>query len=201
MAFFIAAGTISNDIVRKETRNGVLATFRLETGAPRGGRLWIDIECWGHLAGTIAHHASKGREVSVSGRVTQKTWRDKTTGEARHRYVITATDVDLLSEPATSTPEVPNAVILTGRVEAILPTRSAKSGSVVCFRVSTGRSGNKAGRLELDVEHWTPPQSTPAGLAESIQVTVAGGLAYRGSSTSEHVGQTQIDARSVTVAR
>lgn len=31
MAFFIATGTISNDVVRKETRNGVLTTFRLET--------------------------------------------------------------------------------------------------------------------------------------------------------------------------
>ena len=31
MAFFIA--TSSNDVVRKETRNGVLTTFRLETGA------------------------------------------------------------------------------------------------------------------------------------------------------------------------
>ena len=50
MAFFVAAGTISNDIVRKETRNGVLATFRLETGAPRKCKLWIDIETWGHLA-------------------------------------------------------------------------------------------------------------------------------------------------------
>ena len=32
MAFVIATGTSSNDVVRKETRNGVLTTFRLETG-------------------------------------------------------------------------------------------------------------------------------------------------------------------------
>ena len=83
MAFFIATGIISNDIVRRETRNGVVTTFRLETGAPRGGKLWIDIECWGHLAGTIAHHGTTGRLVSVSGRLTQKSWRDKTSGEAR----------------------------------------------------------------------------------------------------------------------
>ncbi len=94
MAFFIAAGIISNDIVRRETRAGVLANFRLETGAPRGGRLWIDIECWSHLAGTIAHHGATGRHISVSGRLTQKTWRDKTTGDARCRYVVTAADID-----------------------------------------------------------------------------------------------------------
>ncbi len=35
MAFFVGAGTISEDVVRKETRNGVLAVFRLETGAPK----------------------------------------------------------------------------------------------------------------------------------------------------------------------
>ena len=201
MAFFIAAGTISNDIVRKETRNGVLATFRLETGAPRNGRLWIDIECWGHLAGTIAHHASKGRGVTVSGRLTQKTWRDKTTGESRYRYVVTATDVDLLTDPTMSAPgHVPNTVLLTGTVEAILPSRSVKSGSVSCFRVSTGQAGTKTGRLCLDVEHWAPPESTHVEVVPSIQVHVVGCLAFRSRTASPPTGQIYADVRCLSIA-
>ncbi|MEZ5229752.1 MAG: single-stranded DNA-binding protein [Acidimicrobiales bacterium] len=85
MAYFVAAGVISDEVVRKETRNGVLATFRLETGAPNNRRLWIDVEAWGQLAGTVAHHGSVGRGVLVSGRLTYKTWRDRDTGESRHR--------------------------------------------------------------------------------------------------------------------
>ena len=75
MAFFTAIGVISNDIVRRETKNGVVTTFRLETGAPRGRKLWIDVECWGHLAGTIAHHGDTGRAVHLSGILKRTTWR------------------------------------------------------------------------------------------------------------------------------
>ena len=32
MAYFTAIGVISNDIVRRETKSGVVTTFRLETG-------------------------------------------------------------------------------------------------------------------------------------------------------------------------
>jgi len=200
VAFFIATGIISNDVVRRETRNGVLATFRLETGAPRGGKLWIDVETWGHLAGTIAHHAVAGRQVSVSGRLTQKTWRDHETGEARNRYVVTAKDVDLLAASTVSTSGlVPNAVLLTGTVEAIFPNRSVKSGSVSCFRISTGRAGAKTGRLCLNVERWTPAQAAHVVIAESTEATVAGGLAYRADQRSEGPGQMYVDARQITV--
>ncbi len=201
MAFFVTNGTIRNDVVRRETRNGVLATFRLETGAPRGGRLWIDVETWGHLAGTIAHHATAGRQVSISGRLTQKTWRDHATGEARCRYVVTATDVDLLADSTVSTPRmVPNAVLLTGTVEAILPNRPVKSGTVSRFRISTGRAGTKTGRLCVHVEHWVPSESARVEMAERIRLNVAGGLAYRAGSTSEGAGQMYIDARYISVA-
>jgi len=200
MAFFIATGIISNDVVRRETRNGVLATFRLATGAPRGGRLWIDIETWGHLAGTIAHHATAGRQVSVSGRLTQKTWRDRDTGRARSRYVVTATDVDLLANSTVSTSGlVPNAVILTGTVDAILPTRSVKSGSVRRYRVSTGRAGTKTGLLRLDIEHWAPPQPPQREPAERARISAVGALAYRSPSTSDSTGQIYLDARFMSV--
>ena len=180
MAFFIACGIISNDIVRRETRAGVLAAFRLETGAPRGGKLWIDVECWGHLAGTVAHHGASGRCLSVSGRLTQKTWRDKTSGDARCRYVVTAVDIDLLTardqQPPTA---LPNSMLLNGTVEAVLPTRPAGSGTVTRLRVTTGRAGSKTGRFSIAVEHWTPNGAKAAGPRVRADIAALGGLTFR----------------------
>ena len=197
MAFFIATGIISNDVVRKETRNGVLASFRLETGAPRGRKLWIDVECWGHLAGTIAHHGGSGRSVNVSGRLTQKTWRDSASGEARHRYVVTANDVDLISESDdTDQLLAPNSVLLRGTVESVLPSRTVRSGIVSCIRVAEGRAGSKTGRLVLQVEHWTATGAAAAQLDSRRPVVGLGSLTFGAGSPTACAGAV-LDARTL----
>ena len=162
MAFFVAAGVISDEIVRKETRNGVLTTFRLETGAPNNRRLWIDVESWGQLAGTVAHHGSVGRGVLVSGRLTYKTWRDRQTGESRHRYVVTALDIDLLAE-GSERPLLPATVVVAGTVETVYPERPTKRGVVHSFRLVSGRAGSKTGRLWIGVEYWAEPKAERLG--------------------------------------
>ena len=200
MAFFIAAGTISNDIVRKETRNGVLATFRLETGAPRGGRLWIDIECWGHLAGTIAHHALKGRGVTVSGRLTQKTWRDQTTGESRHRYVVTANEIDLHKSSEQDSPPAatPSAVLARGVIDALHPSRLVKNGTVSSFRLTTGRANSKTGRLWIDVEHWQPMDGPDLDIRRRAVVAVIGSLAWQSTTNDRQRSRFFLDAQRLT---
>ena len=177
MAFFIATGIISNDIVRKETRKGVLATFRLETGAPRGRKLWIDIECWGHLAGTIAHHGSTGRVVSVSGRLTQRSWRDRVSGQARHRVAITAYDIDLLADGGQPL-LAPNSVLLCGTIEHVLPPRIVSTGTISFLEVSKGRAGTKTGRLVMQVEHWTANGSPSPQLRKRSAIVCVGALTY-----------------------
>lgn len=171
MAFFVGAGTIADDVVRKETRNGVLAVFRLETGAPNNRRLWIDVEAWGHLAGTIAHHASAGRAVLVSGRLTQKTWRDTQSGQARSRYVVTALDIDLLTDN-TEPILLPTTVVVDGTVQKVYSDRPTANGVVHSFRLVSGRAGTKTGRLWIDVEHWTSTERSPA---VTVAVAVAVG--------------------------
>lgn len=189
MAFFIACGIISNDIVRRETRAGVLAAFRLETGAPRGGKLWIDVECWGHLAGTVAHHGASGRHISVSGRLTQKTWRDKTTGHARCRYVVTADDIDLLTARDQQAPTtLPNTMLLNGTIEAVLPTRPAGSGTVTRVHVTTGRAGSKTGRFSIAVEHWTPTGAKGTGPQLRADIAALGGLTFRAATDDVPAG-------------
>ncbi len=177
MALFVGAGVVADEIVRKETRNGVLATFRLETGAPNNRRLWIDVEAWGQLAGTVAHHGHAGRGVLVSGRLTYKTWRDRATGESRHRYVVTALDVDLLGE-GTKPQSVPTTLVTSGFIEAVYPERPTKRGAVRSFRLAAGRAGSKTGRLWIDVEQWVAADETVDDLLQRSITTVTGNLAF-----------------------
>lgn len=202
MAFFMAAGVISNDIVRKETRKGVLTSFRLETGAPLGGKLWIDIECRGHLAGTVARHGTKGRGVAVSGRLTQKTWRDRETGEARSRYVVTALDVDLLPDFwIGEDPYLSNRVLLTATVNVVDPRREAGDGVVTSVIVSSGRASSKNGRVQLYVEHWRP-KSDPSPVVEASDSLVAsGGLAHRRTDRAHLHGLALVAREFATIHR
>ncbi len=99
------AGRLVDDPVRKEANGSVVTSFRLASGrtGTKTGRLWIDVDTWGRLAGTCHQHLAKGRYVLVSGRLTQKQWADPATGEKRSRYLITARDVDFVDQrPGTA---------------------------------------------------------------------------------------------------
>lgn len=92
------AGRLVEDPVRKEANGSVVTSFRITSGRSesKSGRLWIDVDTWGRLAGTCHQHLAKGRHVLVSGRLTQKQWADATTGEKRTRFAVRATAVDFL---------------------------------------------------------------------------------------------------------
>ena len=98
------AGRLVDDPVRKEANGSIVTSFRLASGrsGSKTGRLWIDVDTWGRLAGTCAQHLTKGRHVLVAGRLTQKQWADPATGEKRSRYLVTARDVDFLVTSAAS---------------------------------------------------------------------------------------------------
>lgn len=176
MTHFLGAGTIASDIVRKENRNGVVATFRLRSGAKGRGQVWIDVEAWGRLAGTVHQHGHPDRGVIVAGRLTQKNWHDRDTGEARHRYVITANEIDLL--PDGDEIELANAVVAFGTIDTTPSTRPAGTGTVSEFRLATGRAGSKTGRLWIDVEHW---HRQPLAIRRRGNVALAGHLVWRRS--------------------
>lgn len=194
MTHFLGAGSIASDIVRKETRNGVVATFRLRSGQKRRGQVWIDVEAWGHLAGTINQHGTPDRPVIVAGRLTQKTWHDRDTGEARGRYVITANDIDLL--PKGDDVELANTVVAFGTVDRPPTTRRAGTGTVTEFRLAAGRAGAKTGRLWIDVEHWHPE---PLELEHRAPAVIVAQLAFRRTDAT-HSGSIFLRSRSTIVA-
>ena len=93
------AGRIDGEPVRREVNDSVVCVFRLASGrtGSKSGRLWIDVETWGPLAGRCYQHLRKGRDVLVSGRLVQKQWADPSTGEKRTRVVVGASEVDFLA--------------------------------------------------------------------------------------------------------
>jgi single-stranded DNA-binding protein len=95
-------GHLVADPARVETGRGVKATFRLAVDSRP--RLWIDIDTWGHLAGTCAAHLRKSRAVAVTGRLACDEWTDRD-GAHRQRYHVNATAVTFLDAPETGAAE------------------------------------------------------------------------------------------------
>ncbi|MDE0802938.1 MAG: single-stranded DNA-binding protein [Acidimicrobiales bacterium] len=101
-------GRIEGQPVRKETDKSVVTTIRLASGRAknRGGRLWIDVDTWGRLAGITNRAGRPGRSIVATGRLEHRTWAG-VDGETGHRWYVVATDIefldDLPSEPDSTT--------------------------------------------------------------------------------------------------
>ena len=73
-------GRLADSPQSTETPTGrTAATFRLAVprrpvnGEDRGA-VFVDVECWGTLAETVARYLQRGRLVAVSGRLEQDEW-------------------------------------------------------------------------------------------------------------------------------
>ena len=92
-------GYLTADPARKESPKGVVTTFRI--GSDGSPRVWVDVETWGHLAGTCAAHLARGRHVAVGGSLAHAQWTARD-GERRERWFIRATQVTFLDHPRTT---------------------------------------------------------------------------------------------------
>ena len=174
MAFFTAIGTISNDIVRRETKNGVVTTFRLETGAPGGRKIWIDVECWGHLAGTVAYHGETGRALAVSGELAQKEWRDPH-GDRRARRLVQLSQAYFMPRPvAASTCE--NTFLIAGRVHCDPTTTSAGSGLKLELTLCSNRRHGSRHRLAVPATIWRPNADRLPDIKAGQELSASGSL-------------------------
>lgn len=91
-------GYLHNDPARRDIpSHGVVAEFRLAVREPRH-RLWIDVECWGQLAGTVAAHLIKGRHVAVTGELRHTTYHGRD-GQRREDWTVRADRITFLDNP------------------------------------------------------------------------------------------------------
>jgi single-stranded DNA-binding protein len=92
-------GHLVNDPTRRDTPRGVVATFRLAVdGRPR---LWIDVEVWGHLAGTVNTYLRARRHIAVTGRLAYSEYHDRD-GHKQSRYLVVAHAVGFLDSPCAA---------------------------------------------------------------------------------------------------
>ena len=101
----IIMGNLTRDPEMRTTPSGasvcgfsvaVNRTYRDGSGNNVDQVSFIDCSAWGKLGETIGQYAKKGSGVLVSGRLEQRSWEDKTTGQKRSRVEIVAEDFNFL---------------------------------------------------------------------------------------------------------
>ena len=97
----IITGNLTRDPELRSTPNGasvcsfsvaVNRTYRDASGEKREDVSFIDCSAWGKLGEMISQYAKKGTGVLISGRLDQRSWEDKTTGQKRSRVEIVVED-------------------------------------------------------------------------------------------------------------
>lgn len=97
----IITGNLTRDPELRTTPNGasvcsfsvaVNRVFRDSSGTQQEQVSFIDCSAWGKLGEMIGQYAKKGAGVLVSGRLDQRTWEDKNTGQKRSRVEIVVED-------------------------------------------------------------------------------------------------------------
>lgn len=97
MNLVIIKGNTTRDVELRYLPNGtpvgqfavaVNRKWKDNNGELREEVTFVDVECWGKTAETIAKFFGKGSPILVNGRLKQDTWDDKQTGQKRHRMKV-----------------------------------------------------------------------------------------------------------------
>ena len=110
----IITGNLTRDPELRTTPNGasvcsfsvaVNRVYRDSNGEQKEDVSFIDCSAWGKLGEMINQYAKKGSGVLVSGRLDQRSWEDKTSGQKRSRVEIVVEDFNFTgSAPAGGAP-------------------------------------------------------------------------------------------------
>lgn len=102
----IVAGNVTRDPEMRSTAGGsqvcsfaiaVNRTFRDSSGNQQDQVSYIDCVAWGKSAEIISQYVKKGSALLVSGRLEQRSWEDKNTGQRRSRTEIIIEDFSFIS--------------------------------------------------------------------------------------------------------
>lgn len=97
----VLAGNLTRDPELRTTPNGasvcaftiaVNRNYKDSSGAQQEQTSFIDCSAWGKAAELINQYMKKGRPLLVSGRLSQRSWEDKTTGQKRSRTEVVVED-------------------------------------------------------------------------------------------------------------
>ena len=102
----ISAGNLTRDPELRNTPSGasvcsfsvaVNRVYRDTSGEQKEDVSFIDCSAWGKLGEMINQYAKRGTGVLVSGRLDQRSWEDKNTGQKRSRVEIVVEDFNFTS--------------------------------------------------------------------------------------------------------
>ena len=106
----IITGNLTRDPELRTTPNGasvcsfsvaVNRVYRDSNGEQKEDVSFIDCSAWGKLGEMISQYAKKGSGVLVSGRLDQRSWEDKTSGQKRSRVEIVVEDFNFTGQAPT----------------------------------------------------------------------------------------------------
>lgn len=99
------AGNLTRDPELRATPNGaqvasfsiaVNRTFKGSDGSQQDQVSYIECVAWGRAGETIAQYTKKGSGLLVSGRLEQRSWDDKATGQKRSRTEVIVEDFSFI---------------------------------------------------------------------------------------------------------
>ncbi len=132
----ILVGHLGRDPEVRQAGGQTVAILRLATsrswidrrsGHRKEEREWHDVEVWGRHGELCGQYLAKGRQVYVAGRLKTDRWKDKQTGQDRHRVKIVAELVQFLGagdRHAAHGPQPASAGVVTAPLvsSAAVPT-------------------------------------------------------------------------------
>ena len=101
----IVAGNLTRDPEMRATPSGAQAcnftiavnrVFKGNDGNQQEQTSFIDCVAWGRSGETISQYVKKGSALLVSGRIEQRSWDDKTSGQRRSRVEIIVEDFSFI---------------------------------------------------------------------------------------------------------
>jgi single-strand DNA-binding protein len=101
-------GRLTADPQSRAGENHESAYFRMavDRKPPAEGADFVDVVVFDRLAEVCSEHLSKGRQVSLSGRLRSSEWTTDS-GERRSRVQVVADEVGFLDKPKAVAPESP----------------------------------------------------------------------------------------------
>lgn len=103
----ILMGNLTRDPETRTTPNGqsvtnfslaVNRTWRDASGEQQEAVSYIDCVAWGKPGEIIAQYLGKGRAVLVSGRLDQRSWDDKDSGQKRSKVEVVVEDFNFVGD-------------------------------------------------------------------------------------------------------
>ena len=114
----ILMGNLTRDPETRTTPNGQSVTsfslavnraWRGQDGSQQESVSYIDCVAWGKAGEIIAQYLGKGRAILVSGRLDQRSWEDKETGQKRSKVEVVVEDFNFVDSRSDTVQRDPSA--------------------------------------------------------------------------------------------